>query len=239
MKKSEINLCITAHNEGILSLISLNSVLEAKKYAKAYGINTIISLCIDSGNDKTIDLFREKNHEVDNLIFTNFRDQGLARNYLISESSSQYVGFMDADDLCSENWIVAAIEKLQSNNEPTIIHPEINWFFDNQNSILLNIEEDSAMFKREYYLQHNYFDALCIAPRKVWEEIPYHKRDLKKGYAYEDWLWNIETNLAGWKHKVAKNTIIFKRRRRKNSQNLAASRNNNTINFFDWGKFLN
>ena len=238
MKKTEINICITAHNEGILIGLTLESILQAKKFARNIGIETIISICVDSGDHKTKDFVCKNEDKIDKLLFTDFKDQGLARNKLVNESKSEYLGFMDADDLCSENWIEASLRKILLSDQKVIVHPELNWFFDNQNSILLNIEDENTLFDKEYYLQHNYYDALCIAPRKVWLQTPYCKRQIKRGFAYEDWLWNIETHLAGWKHEIAKDTVIFKRRRKMNSQNLKASRSNNTINFSKWREFL-
>ena len=238
MKKTEINICITAHNEGILIGLTLESILKAKKFASNIGIETVISICVDSGDQKTKDFICNNEEKVQKILFTDFKDQGLARNKLVNESKSEYLGFMDGDDLCSENWIAASFKKILNSDQKVIIHPELNWFFDNQNSILLNIEDENTLFDKEYYLQHNYYDALCIAPREAWLENPYCTRQIKKGFAYEDWLWNIETRLAGWKHKVAKDTIIFKRRRKMNSQNLAASRSKNTINFSNWKEFL-
>ncbi len=44
-------------------------------------------------------------------------------------------------------------------------------------------------------------------------EVPYGYRDLKGGFGYQDWQWNIETMAAGWRHVVARDTIIFVRRR--------------------------
>ena len=238
MKNYEINICITAHNEGILIGLTLDSVFQARNYANIFGINTKISVCVDSGDQKTKEFVEDNSDKVDDVIFTNFRDQGLARNSLVQASNSEYLGFMDGDDLCSENWISESLNMLLESEEQIIVHPELNWFFDNQNSILLNIEDDHNLFMKEYYLLHNYYDSLCISSRKVWEKIPYCKRQIDKGYAYEDWLWNIETCLAGWRHKVAKDTIIFKRRRKNSSQNLKASRGSNTIDFTNWKQFF-
>ena len=42
---------------------------------------------------------------------------------------------MDADDLCSENWIEASLRKIILSDQKVIVHPELNWFFDNQNSM--------------------------------------------------------------------------------------------------------
>jgi hypothetical protein len=44
-------------------------------------------------------------------------------------------------------------------------------------------------------------------------DIPHTTRDLDDGFGYQDWQWNIETMAAGWRHVIARDTIIFKRRR--------------------------
>ncbi len=42
MTKTEINICITAHNEGILIGLTLESILQAKKFARNIGIEELI-----------------------------------------------------------------------------------------------------------------------------------------------------------------------------------------------------
>ncbi|PPC80566.1 MAG: hypothetical protein CTY31_06300 [Hyphomicrobium sp.] len=52
-----------------------------------------------------------------------------------------------------------------------------------------------------------------MAPRELFSDVPYICSDFELGFALEDWLWNIQTIYAGWKHEIVKDTIIFKRRR--------------------------
>jgi hypothetical protein len=43
--------------------------------------------------------------------------------------------------------------------------------------------------------------------------VPYLRRDIAHGLAYQDFQFAIETMSRGWKHVIVKDTIIFKRRR--------------------------
>ena len=52
-----------------------------------------------------------------------------------------------------------------------------------------------------------------MTPREAHLEVPYMHRDIPNGLSFQDWQFAIETMARGWKHVVARDTIIFKRRR--------------------------
>ena len=214
---------LTAHNEGLLCGTTLKSINFARDIAEKENIKVNYLLCVDRGDNDTYDFFNNIKDKFESIYFTDFGDQGLARNFIAEKTKTEFLGFMDLDDLCSSNWILNSVHLLSKfPNEKIIVHPELNWFFGNQNSILLNLDEDSVLFDKLYYFNYNHYDALCFSKTDAWKEVPYAIRDLKNGFAYEDWQWNIETSLKGWKHKIASDTIIFKRRRSL-SQTIKAS----------------
>ena len=110
--------------------------------------------------------------------------------------------------------MLEAVRRIQiSGNEKTIVHPEVNWIFDAHGAVIVKPAQNDPLFTPYYFYMGNYYDALCLAPRTAWIEHPYADREISRGFAYEDWQWNIETMEAGWIHVVAKDTLIFKRRR--------------------------
>jgi len=113
------------------------------------------------------------------------------------------------------------LAEAQSAGERIIVHPELCWFFEGSQNVMVNTPQDSPLFDPAFFYFANYYDALCMAPRAAHLQFPYSRRDIAGGYAYEDWQWNIETMARDWRHVVAKDTIIFKRRR-KSSQTLRA-----------------
>ena len=55
-------------------------------------------------------------------------------------------------------------------------------------------------------------------------QIPYAPRDIGQGFAFEDWQWNCETMTSGYVHRIAGDTIIFKRRRELSQTTQASGR---------------
>ena len=61
-------------------------------------------------------------------------DQGKVRNHAVGLVSAGHVAFLDGDDLWSENWLVDAY-RMCADDDRVIGHPELNWFFENQQNL--------------------------------------------------------------------------------------------------------
>lgn len=216
----DISAVMTVHTEGYLSGVSINSVLKAMEYASTHSLNTEFIVVLDKPDKLTkefiadLDVFSVM-EEVE------FGDQGKARNHAVGLCSGDYIAFNDADDLWSENWLVEA-HKLVSQNPNYIVHPEINYFFQENGNLFFHIDQTDPGFNPRVLRFLNCWDALCLTKKEVYEKVGFSDRDIEGGFAYEDWQWNCETLEMGYIHRVAENTIHFKRRR-KNSQTIKAS----------------
>jgi len=231
---------ITAHNEGILAGVSLSSFLECVASARERGLAIEVLAVLDHPNFATRSIFDQFRDAELSVLEVNYKDQGLSRNWAVQNARGRYVAFLDADDLWSHNWLERAFDVCESRPQEVIAHPEFNWFFEGDNSILIKADQESEVFDLEFLRFGNYWDALCLAPRDAYLSCPFPKRDLATGYAYEDWLWNCETISKGYVHKIVTDTIHFKRRREK-SQNILASQSKSmmrpsSINSFSYYK---
>jgi glycosyltransferase involved in cell wall biosynthesis len=150
-------------------------------------------------------------------------DQGKARNIAVGHAQGRYIAFIDGDDLWSSNWLVEAHKVCTASAVDVVAHPEMNWFFGENNNLLFIPDSRDEDFDPRWMRFANYWDAMAMAPADLHRRFPYGERDVKGGYAYEDWLWAAETLAAGAGHHVARGTIHFKRRRAK-SQTMEASR---------------
>lgn len=222
----DIAAIITVHNEAIMAGPTMRSAEAAIVKAEEAGFTVERLIGFDSPTPEASDYFNQDFFSNWKKSFHKFKDQGLLRNVLAKETSARWIAFLDADDLWSENWLTEAAQALaaaEKEKRKIIVHPELNWFFENQAAILAKTGQEDPSFLPHYFYFSNYYDALCMAPAEAHVAFPYATRDIKGGFAYEDWQWNLETMAAGWCHHVAKDTIIFKRRR-ENSQTIQASR---------------
>ena len=232
----EIAICITAHSESFLIGSLLESLIASKRYAETLLEDPSVKLCIclDAPSPGTLSFVKQCEPCFDLIEYVDFKDQAQTRNHLVQLVTSEFIGFMDGDDMCSENWIYNSLASMNFDPDSrTIVHPELNWFFGGSDNILVKLSASDPLFNKYLYVIANHYDALCIAPRQAWIECPYEPRKLDQGYAYEDWQWNLDTTWRGWEHISSQDTIIFKRRR-SDSQTIKASARSTCVRIERW-----
>ena len=221
-KTYDITTVVTAHNEGLLFGKTMNSLAVAVEHAQKNGLSVEMVFCLDNPDALTSRMVKENSNGSEVLEF-DFKDQGIVRNEAIRIAKGTYIALLDGDDLWSFNWLTEAYS-LAKQDKKFIVHPAFNWYFEGSNNILKIIDQDSELFDQDFLRVGNYWDALCFCHKEVYGMCPYGQRDIEKGFAYEDWHWNCETIVQGFKHKVAKNTVHFKRRRTISQTILASQR---------------
>lgn len=218
----DISTVLTAHREGVMAGMALTSLLRACDRATEAGLEVEILIMLDRPDPTTRAVFDDAASRGWQLEVVSFGDQGEVRNRAVGLTRGSYVAFLDADDLWSENWLVAAHELCVTAPGRVIAHPELDWFFESNNNLFFHADQSDPAFDIDLLRFVNYWDALCLAPREALLNHPYSARSVADGFAYEDWHWNCETVVAGYVHRVAPDTIHFKRRR-PGSQTLDAS----------------
>jgi hypothetical protein len=216
MSAFDITLAVTAQSETVVAGPTMRSAEFAIRAAEAEGFRVERLIGLDAPSDDCRAFFSQPRFGEWKTVELEMRELGRTRNALAELAAGRWIAFLDADDLFSENWLAAAARRLvQAEQEGgrAIVHPELNWFFDGAAHTLCKTEQDDPLFAPQYFYFSNYYDSLCMAPRSAVLEIPYTTRDLNDGFGYQDWQWNIETMAAGWRHVVARDTVIFKRRR--------------------------
>lgn len=217
-RKFDISVVINAHSEGRLAHRSVKSALQAAHYAEEQGIKTEIIAVIDSPTKETLSYFNA-NYKLFNVVSTvAFRDVGLARNHGVELAQGQYIAFLDADDLFSENWLAAAFHFITSgivSTSPTLIlHSEFNIEFSSGGLLRLFKHEDSMNpdYSPLNLVKSNYWDSLAFVSRDFFiNGNQYDVTELNHGFGYEDWHWNCETICNGAQHRIVPETVHFKR----------------------------
>lgn len=224
----DLTCIILGHREGRLAVPSLRSFWTAIEFARTAGFTIEPILALDRPDDLTKAVFEAYRGDTSEVREFDFGDQGKVRNTVIGtpEDGAQgtYAAFLDADDLWSKDWLVQGLEYLRDKPETHIAHPAYNYFFEQQKTIFRHVDQEDPEFNPDLLRVVNYWDALCVCPTAIHREIPYCGRNIDGGYAYEDWVWNLETVDHGKIHKVVPDSVLFKRRQ-KTSQTMKASQN--------------
>ena len=239
MKRYDLTVAVTAHNEGLVAHKTMRSILEATKRLEEKKISYEILIHIDNGDQITKDYFKRYAKMPNVVIYeNNFGDPGPSRNFLAQKASGEYLTFLDGDDLISDNWLVVAYGALIGATEEVIVHPEGILTFGTEVNNVLTIQTETLSREKDtiVLLGENRWCAILMAKTSTLLKFPY--QHLTGGYSHEDYVFNVETTNAGIKHIIAKETILFYRR--SNNSRLSSSNNMNQIipymEFFDFAK---
>ena len=239
MKRYDLTVAVTAHNEGLVAHKTMRSILEATKRLEEKKISYEILIHIDNGDQITKDYFKRYAKMPNVVIYeNNFGDPGPSRNFLAQKASGEYLTFLDGDDLISDNWLVVAYGALIGATEEAIVHPEGILTFGTEVNNVLTIQTETLPREKDtiVLLGENRWCAILMAKTSTLLKFPY--QHLTGGYSHEDYVFNVETTNAGIKHIIAKETILFYRR--SNNSRLSSSNNMNQIipymEFFDFAK---
>ncbi len=212
----DISMVVTVHDETVVTAASMKAANAAAAEAERAGFSIEKIIALDSATDRARACMKQPVYEDWSVVEVTDRDLGRTRNRLVRISRGRFVAFLDADDLFSENWLAqgaTVLDEAAKRGEKVIAHPELNWIFDRENAIFAVTPQESPAYSPVLFYFTNYYDSLCMAPREAHLELPYVSRDIPNGLSYQDYQFSIETIAAGWTHRIARDTIIFKRRR--------------------------
>ncbi|WP_084627093.1 glycosyltransferase [Pseudoclavibacter soli] len=212
----DLAVVLTVHAEGRLIFPTVNALQRAVAEARANGLTTQVIIVQDRADEATKEAVQSALHEgllgaaaEVRAVDVSHGDLGLARNSGVAQTSASYVGVLDADNLPSKNWLIAASEVLRSATEPAIVHPATIVTYGSKRECWPLQESTSAGFHAALLAWANPWDAFCLAPREVFDRFPYPECRPEVGFGPEDWAWNCTTVGAGVPHLVAAETALF------------------------------
>lgn len=236
-KEIDLTVAITAHKEGLLAHKTMLSVLLALKEVISCGYNVEIIIHIDNGSKSTERYFK-RYEGINNIsIYRNtFGDLGMSRNFAAKKAKGKYVAFIDADDLCSANYFINAIQMLEHSKEEIVVHAEAILLFGVGRENILSIQHDSNPGRSDalQLMGANKWGSEIVAKKETFAKCKYRKTE--NGYGYEDYMLNIELLSMGIAHKVAKGTVRFYRRTDNSLLTLENSKHT-TIPYMDFFDF--
>jgi glycosyltransferase involved in cell wall biosynthesis len=221
-RRPDISAVLIAHGEGTMVGVSFRSLLAAVRLANEARLDVEMLVVLDEPDEATREMLAEVDTHGARLLDVSYGDQAPVRNHSVRESRGRFIAFLDGDDLWTENWLVAA-HSLCAADARTIAHPYADWVFGEHHSLWLPPDQSDPQFEPATLRVTNAWDALCLAPREAFLDHPFQGRALAEGYAFEDWLWNLQTIESGYVHRVVPDTIHFKRSRPGSQFRLASA----------------
>jgi hypothetical protein len=208
-----VSVVINAHKEGSLLQFAHKSALLACKALKDdLKVDSEILIICDRPDDKT--RFLANSLEASRSITVDFGDLGLSRNFGVSESAGNFVAFLDADDMWSENWLSCCFSAQLKATEAEVYHPELNYFFGhgrtkNSKTVFRHLPSDSEDFDKFMLTTSNAWTALSAAAKEIYLKIPYEPVSATLRNGFEDWTFNLRVMEMGIRHAVVPKTAHF------------------------------
>ena len=193
-----------------------NAEKTIEKCIKSISSNTVeIIVVVDGANDKTEEICKSLQKEMNNLKIIVQKNQGqfIARKSGIDNALGKYIMFLDSDDNYCENTIIEVEDLIKKYNEPDLIRFRYEkpneyqqyTYFEKEKFIEKKDFKELVypMFFKTYMLNALFTD--CVK-KDVLEKICIKQLDLRYG---EDLLLNLEifTNI---KNVLFTNKILYK-----------------------------
>lgn len=216
---------VNLHREGELARPSILSALTAIEHARRNSFAASLLTVLDRADTETLDVVREleKAHRFE-IREVNFGDLSSSRNYAIEQTACSYVGFLDGDDLWSENWLTESARFCIDQGKTSICHPNWNVIFGSANRHFVHMDQTSRFYSTRNLRFENSWTALSFAAHEVYRAVPYRPNRIQDGFGYEDWSWNCETIAAGYQHRVVPETTHFIRYKKTDSLRMETKR---------------
>ncbi|MFL9907894.1 glycosyltransferase family A protein [Paraburkholderia sp. RL17-337-BIB-A] len=208
MPDYDITAVINGHAEGLLAQPSLRSLSKAAAVARSNGLRVELLAILDKPNPLTKEVFDEfaRNEPELRIEIVQHGDLGFSRNSAVENARGKWIGFLDADDIWGEDWLVRAYVAAEADPRKVIWHPEVNAYFGVTPYIFLHIDMEDPSFRIADLGYTNLWTSLCFTAADFLRSVPYAGTDLKNGIGYEDWCWNIDVLNGGGIHKIVPNT---------------------------------
>jgi Glycosyltransferases, probably involved in cell wall biogenesis len=208
MAEYDITAVINGHAEGLIAHASLQSLSKCAAIARSSGLRVELLAVLDKPSAMTTEVFEEfaQNHPDLRIKIVRHGDLGFSRNTAVDEARGKWIGFLDADDIWGEDWLVRAYAAAEADPRKIAWHPEVNAYFGVTPYIFMHVDMEDPTFQIADIAYTNLWTSLCFTTTDFLRSVPYAGTDLKNGIGYEDWCWNIDVIQNGGLHKIVPDT---------------------------------
>jgi glycosyltransferase involved in cell wall biosynthesis len=227
------SVVVNAHVEKELLRSTLESIeysLEFLTVAERNAFNILIIL--DNSDSETSNIafnFKSK-AKIDTRVFNvSFSDLGEARNFATDLAESDWLTFIDGDDLMGPSWLKSLVNVEFNFDKQIIYHPSYLIYFGNSRRIhYQNLLDDmSTQDHLKIATLYNPWGSPIYAHRKLLLENRYSKTKIEENLGFEDWTFNRTTLLKNIAHMTIPSTFYLIRDR-----DNSLSKNKISNNFF-------
>ena len=209
----KVSAIVNCSYEGLLLRPTLESALRSIE-ASGFAQECEIVVVADNANPTTLEVLASYGDRLGQIVRTDHRDLGRARNEGAAAARGELALFCDGDDLWSRNWVAAAWAEHRASARQTVLHPEFALLFGGESpKILTHADWRDGYFDPRLLVARSYWISSCGVRRETLIEIPYPSTDVERGLGIEDWSWYAELIGHGFRHAVVADTVHFIRQK--------------------------
>lgn len=208
--RPDITAVLLGRDEGPRLAVALHSVLDAAAVARTGGLTVEILVLLADPAPATRQALAAAERHGGRVEETDHTEPGPLRRCAVERANGEYIALLDDGSLWSENWLARAHAVCSSDPGRVIAHPEAYWFFDGARGVYFVPDQMDPEFDSAYLRIANCWEPRCLAPAAAYDaaaEQPSASSD------DIDWHWSIRTVADGFCHRVAVETVHFKRAR--------------------------
>ncbi|WP_312555925.1 glycosyltransferase family 2 protein [Empedobacter brevis] len=197
-----ISVIIPCYNSSLTIVESLNSIFYQKHI-----VNEII-IIDDGSTDNTISIIEQyiKESTFENFKLIKQKNSGpsVARNNGIKNSTSDWIAFLDSDDIWTPSRLEKQLKFLTSNPEVVLIGGGHEKFFFNKNIISQEISLQKLCFK-------NFFETPTVLVRKDICSTYYFDENMRYSEDYDLWLKIASKHKTLYINSILSRSVLKKR----------------------------
>jgi glycosyltransferase involved in cell wall biosynthesis len=208
----DVTIVINCHKEGNLLVLPLRAMSENLTGLALRGYLYEVIFVADCSDDLTLRIINNfvQQTKYSTLKQVFFNDLSLSRNFAANSANGAFISFIDGDDFWSSTFIIDCLDfhRKNQNSNNVILHPElVAELMDND--VVVWKQKKSNFRSLITLLEYNLWTSSVFAPKNIFIEFPYKTLDQTLGVGFEDWEWNENTIINGFRHLPIKNNIHF------------------------------
>lgn len=145
------------------------------------------------------------------VVETDLDDEGANLNAGLAAARGRYAAVVPASELVSPGWLARAVRRCREAGSDAIVHPHALVEYGAAFRVGYQPDMDAAGSVLADLAFHETWTTHALAPRELFQRIPYRHVPAGSGYGHAAWHWNCETVAQGCRHLTVPETAVYRR----------------------------
>lgn len=205
---ADLTLVVAAHDETALCGPSMRAADMAVESARSRGLTVERVVALLSPTDATSRYFDQPRFDPWRRTVLDATDPATAFDSLTRNVSGRLMAFLTVDTIISENFLTVGAAQA---GPGVIAQPELAVTFDGLKAVRVNVDSTSPLLTPHVLYVQPLYGGTCVAPVEAYTSSSGAHDLLSSRAPLRSRRFVVETLSSGWRHVVAKDTVVFER----------------------------